>query len=543
VVLAIVIVRLMAIFLRFMLAPNQPSLRLVSTDNWTARFIFVNFVILSGVVGVGLYLLVLMNNFELSGAEPLRFWVGTYLYVSIVYVTWRARKGLTSIIKGPDEHLTPGLERMAAWWPVFSIIVMLFQFIITQAVRSTGSFDISPGTGVTTLAIIVLLPFLDTMARGVIRHMVPPMQGEGPIAEAAYYEARNSFARISRVVLFALLILVIGLLWGINFQNLAAAGIGAQLAANLLGSIMVLAVGYLIWEAVNLWINRQLAKDMPVVVDGGEGDGEGGGAGKSRLATVLPLIRMALQITIITITVLLALSRLGVNITPLLAGAGVLGLAVGFGAQTLVKDIVSGVFFLLDDAFRVGEYIDIGGTVGTVEKISVRSLQLRHPNGPVHIVPYGEIPLLTNHSRDYVIMKLRFTVPFETDLEKVRKLFKKIGQQMMENPALAESFIEPFKSQGAAEVNDVGIVVRGKFKTKPGAQWAIRKEVYSRVQKAFEENDIDFARKEVRVQIPGLEDNKELNAKQKEAIKLAAGTAASDEDNPDQSKKKEPDPF
>jgi small-conductance mechanosensitive channel len=286
---------------------------------------------------------------------------------------------------------------------------------------------------------------------------------------------------------------------------------------------MVLAVGYLIWETVNLWINRMLAKDMPATAVEDSGEGEGGGAGKSRMATVLPLIRMALQTTIITITVLLALSRLGVNITPLLAGAGVLGLAVGFGAQTLVKDIVSGVFFLLDDAFRVGEFIDIGGTVGSVAKISIRSLQLRHPNGPVHIIPYGEIPKLTNHSRDYVIMKLRFTVPFDTDLEKVRKLFKKIGQDMMGDPALAENFIQPFKSQGAAEVNDVGIVVRGKFKTKPGAQWAIRKQVYSRVQKAFDENNIDFARKEVRVQIPGLENNDDLDEKQKKANPHAAG--------------------
>ena len=543
VILAIVVVRLMSTFLRFTLDPGKSSLRLVSADDWTAHFIYLNFTILTGIVGLGFYILTLMIQFETSGVGPFRFWVGLFIYGFIVYVTWRARSGLTSIIKGQDEHLTPGLERMATWWPVISISVMMGQYTITQIAHSTGEFDISPGKGVVTLLIIVLLPFMDTMVRGIIKYMVPPMQGEGSVAELAYYQTLHSYARMGRVLLISILIFVIGLIWGINFQNLAASGIGAQLAANLLGSLMVLAVGYLIWETVNLWINRQLANDTPATVGEDPGDSEGGGTGKSRMATVLPLIRMALQTTIITITVLLALSRLGVNITPLLAGAGVLGLAVGFGAQTLVKDIVSGVFFLLDDAFRVGEYIDIEGTVGSVEKISVRSLQLRHPNGPVHIVPYGEIPKLTNHSRDYVIMKLRFTVPFETDLEKVRKLFKKIGQQMMENPALAENFIEPFKSQGVAEVNDVGIVLRGKFKTKPGAQWAIRKEVYSRVQRAFEENGIEFARKEVRVQIPGLEDSKELDEKQKEAIKLAAGSVVDDDIDPGKNTKKEPDVF
>ncbi len=105
------------------------------------------------------------------------------------------------------------------------------------------------------------------------------------------------------------------------------------------------------------------------------------------MATILPLVRVTVQVTIVTITVLLALSQLGVNITPLLAGAGVVGLAIGFGAQTLVKDVVSGVFFLMDDAFRVGEFVDVGGTLGTVEKISVRSFQLRGARGPVHVVP------------------------------------------------------------------------------------------------------------------------------------------------------------
>ena len=116
---------------------------------------------------------------------------------------------------------------------------------------------------------------------------------------------------------------------------------------------------------------------------------------------------------------------------------------------------------------------------------------------------------------------------------------------MMEVPALAEHFIQPFKSQGVADVNDVGIVIRGKFTTKPGAQWAIRKEVYSRVQKAFEENDIDFARREVLVQIPGLEDNDDLDENRKDAIKLAAGSAASAavENNSGEDKKKQPEPI
>ena len=108
--------------------------------------------------------------------------------------------------------------------------------------------------------------------------------------------------------------------------------------------------------------------------------------------------------------------------------------AIGFGAQTLVKDIISGVFFLADDAFRVGEYIDVGDVMGTVEHISIRSLRLRHHRGPVHTIPFGEIQHLTNFSRDWAIMKIEFRLPFDADLEKVRKIIKKVGQTLMADP-------------------------------------------------------------------------------------------------------------
>ena len=128
-------------------------------------------------------------------------------------------------------------------------------------------------------------------------------------------------------------------------------------------------------------------------------------------------------------TILIALSNTGFDITPLLAGAGVLGIAIGFGAQSLVKDVVSGIFFLVEDAFRVGEYLNINETVGTVEKISLRSMQLRHHNGPVHTIPFGEIPKVTNMSRDWVIMKLKWTLPFRHGPAKNQKTVQRNWQR------------------------------------------------------------------------------------------------------------------
>ena len=146
------------------------------------------------------------------------------------------------------------------------------------------------------------------------------------------------------------------------------------------------------------------------------------------IRTLLPLIKQSIQITLAVIAFTIILSAPGVNIWPVLAGAGVVGLSVGCGSQALVSDNVSGVFFLLDDAFRLGKYVGVGAMKGSVEIISIRSFQLRHHRGAVNTVPFGEIHMLANCSRDWAIMNLRFRISFDTDIEKVRKVLKKVGQ-------------------------------------------------------------------------------------------------------------------
>ena len=519
---AVLIIRFSAAVLLFVLAPKRADLRLVSTDAKTAQFLYRHLVIVATIVGIGFFIVGLMVRGEIDSVSTLRFVVGLLIVLWVMLITWRARNGLTSIIIGEEENLTPGLEKMASWWPRISIAIIGLVWLIIQFIISTGSGVITPARGSLALALIVVLPFIDTMVRGISGHLVPPMEGSGPVAEKAYEESRHSYVRIGRIFLFAAIIILLAKLLGLNLRELAASGLGTEIASNVLGFLLILASGYIAYEMTNLWINRRLARELP---DEGD-DSEEGGSGMTRMATILPIMRITLHATIVVLTVLLALGQLGVNITPLLAGAGVLGLAIGFGAQTLVKDVVSGVFFLLDDAFRMGEYVDVGGMPGTVQKISIRSMHLRDAKGPIHIVPYGSISKLTNMSRDWVIMKLKFIVPFDTDIEKVRKLFKKIGQQILEESEYRDDILAPFKSQGPADVTDVGIVIRGKFTTKPGGQWMIRREVYTAVQRVFKENGIEFARKEVRVKIPDSNDDSNLSVEKKTTIAAAASEAA-----------------
>ncbi|WP_170385332.1 mechanosensitive ion channel family protein [Ruegeria atlantica] len=292
--------------------------------------------------------------------------------------------------------------------------------------------------------------------------------------------------------------------------------------------MIILFIGYILFNFFRIWIDSKIAEE----VDDGEeaelGD-EGGEAGQSRLATLLPLFRGAILAVVVVTIVLIVLMELGINVSPLFAGAGVVGLAVGFGSQTLVRDIFSGAFFLMDDAFRKGEYIDIGDVKGTVEKISVRSFQLRHHLGALNTIPFGEIKVLTNYSRDWVIMKLPLRVTYDTDVEKVRRLIKKLGQQLLSDPVIGENFIQPLKSQGVIEMQDSAMIIRVKFMTKPGDQWLVRKKVYQEIRELFAREGIKFAHREVTVRLAEGKEPEELTPKQREAV-TGAVQAAIDED-------------
>ena len=312
------------------------------------------------------------------------------------------------------------------------------------------------------------------------------------------------------------------ILWGPDTQNM-----GDSLPDRFLDVMVILFIGYICYAAFRIWIDSKIEEEVADQPQAELGD-EGGASSASRLATLLPLFRNFVLIVIVLAFGLIILMEFGVNVGPLFAGAGIVGVAVGFGSQSLVRDIFSGAFFLFDDAFRKGEYLDVGGVKGTVESISVRSFQLRHHLGALHTIPFGEIQVMTNYSRDWVIMKLPLRVTYDTDVEKVRKLIKKLGVELLEDPVIGEDFIQPLKSQGVIEMQDSAMIIRVKFMTKPGDQWMIRKRVYQDIRELFAREGIKFAHREVTVRIAD-EDEKGLTDQKREAV-VAAAEAAIDED-------------
>lgn len=308
----------------------------------------------------------------------------------------------------------------------------------------------------------------------------------------------------------------LGRVWGVEV------GSKDSIWASFLDIILASILCWLAYRAASIFIDRRIQEEGGVPEGEEEIGGEGGGAGATRMATLLPILRYIVVIALFSIAGMIILSLMGFDIGPIFAGAGVLGIAVGFGAQTLIRDIFSGAFFLVDDAFRKGEYVEIEGIKGTVEKISIRSFQLRHHLGALHTIPFGEIKQLTNYSRDWVMMKLPLRVTYDTDVEKVRKLVKKLGQRLLEDPVVGHTFMQPLKSQGVYKMEDSAMIIRVKFMTKPGEQFVTRKVVYQSIQDLFAREGIHFAHKEVTVRLADDAQLADLSEGEKLALTAAA---------------------
>jgi small-conductance mechanosensitive channel len=337
-----------------------------------------------------------------------------------------------------------------------------------------------------SLLILLLMPIAD---RG-LGHLLGRAAGVGPERPADPLQVRH--LTVLRRAGRALLCLVAGLgmleLWGASPLEAFGLGMGpvvlraaAQIAATL-------------FLAMVAWALARAAID-PHLVDAARVGGDEGrpSARTTRAQTLLPLLRSLVVTVLAVVSALIVLRALGVDTAPLLAGAGVVGIAIGFGAQTLVKDIVSGIFFLVDDAFRLGEYVDVGVVKGTVERITLRSLHLRHHRGAINVIPFGELKAIVNHSRDWVIDKIDIGVPHDTDIAKVKRLVKQVSAELMADPELAAVILEPLKSQGVARIGDFNVQIRLKVTTRPGEQFQVRRAAYDAVKRAFEANGIRFA--------------------------------------------------
>ncbi|MEM9030511.1 MAG: mechanosensitive ion channel family protein [Pseudomonadota bacterium] len=493
---AIVVIRFVTGLLSSYFAVDRPERRIPNVSTSEARAIMISFSFAVTLGAFGFFTCALFATLGVHGDVHflLLMIVGSVLTTGLAasFILNRGALSADLLLTPTSQGTSRSVRSRLA--PAYPWLLAIGTTLLWISVVMSGLLGMNPlfGAGLITVAIGLLWPSLDAA----LEREVQRCQSDGdPVTPAVARAVRL----LAAVAVLAILLIV----WRVNVTGAAGSvGIGAAIAKALFEAGVVTLLSYAAWQALTIWIDRRIAEEKANAGDQLDiTEMEIGGTGLSRMATLLPLFKRTGQATIAIIAFMLVLSAFGVSIGPVLAGAGVVGLAIGFGSQTLVRDIVSGAFFLIDDAFRLGEYIDLGKVKGSVEKISIRSLQLRHHRGALNTIPFGEISTVTNYSRDWVIMKLQFRVPFNTDIEKVRKLLKKVGQQLLEVEDIADGFLQPLKSQGVIDVDDYGLILRMKFMSKPGRQFVIRRYAYAAVQKAFAENGIQFSRPEVKVAV------------------------------------------
>jgi small-conductance mechanosensitive channel len=533
----------------FLLSPSAPALRLVPLSDESAVYLHKWVVRISVIAGFGWLTCGLLALRQISEANNLLMiaLVGAVIILMLAIIILQKREPLGRALHRnlPDSGL--GAHLADAWWKF-----ALFYLFIIWGVWVIGLLLVGPRAVLPAVATLLSVPVFFLLDRGLQallniadrysctpinneisgssgdREMIskPNNLGDPEKAERSKMNRHIPMVRhFFRILLLAGFFFLILRLWGID---LYFARIFTRTAMAVLLTIVL---AFVAWEYAKARIDQKLCEELPE--DGRKRNKEEGGG--SRRLTLLVLLRKFILAVLLVMVVMIVLSAIGVNIGPLIAGAGIVGLAIGFGAQTLVKDIISGVFFLIDDAFRVGDYVETGSAKGTVEHISLRTLRLRHHRGPIHTIPFGEMKSITNYSRDYIITKLDFRVRYDTDIDQVRKIIKKIDKDISKDKELGPSLLDSIKSQGVKELDDSAMIMRLKFKTVPGEQFIIRREVYKRLQEAFREHGIAFAHRNVTVYPPPEttsaasgtqgEDGAPAGAPDKKKIEAAAAAA------------------
>lgn len=536
---------------RMVLSPYLSQYRIPNFTDRTAKklhnWLWILFVVDIWSLNFSIWIAELGLNYDVYAvmASSLSL-VLVILNVTMVVVNFGAITN--AVLNGRDINDVPTATRVVAksWAPIVILYVIFAWFELTYelVLELPSSIPLIAGAYGILMSIIVVYGVINYLIERffqrarVLRELNQELDQNDDDKSAEAAEAKSealhagpapgmsTFEDLARRV-SGILAFVAGVWAFVSIWDVESNVMGESALNSMVDIIAIVFVGYIVYHAFRIWIDSKIEEEVGDEPEAELGD-EGMHSSASRLATLLPLFRNFILIIVVVTVILIVLLELGVNVSPLFAGAGVVGLAVGFGSQALVRDVFSGAFFLFDDAFRKGEYIDVGEVKGTVEKISVRSFQLRHHRGLLHTIPFGEIRFLTNFSRDWVIMKLPLRVTYDTDVEQVRKLIKKLGQRLLEDPVIGKDFLQPLKSQGVIEMQDSAMIIRVKFMTTPGEQWMIRKRVFEEIRELFEREGIKFAHREVTVR---LADGKvdDLTPEEQDAVTAAAQSAIDDE--------------
>ena len=387
--------------------------------------------------------------------------------------------------EGKPERAGRLRHRVADIWHVLAVIYVAAVFAV-WVLGIEGGFQYlaraTAGTAVILAVTLLIMAGLDRLVdRGfAIRQEV---RDRFPSLEERANRYLPALRRLLRWAVGLIAALVLLETWGVGGLGWLDTPLGTQLAESAFSIVMVVVLALIFWEALNTGVERYLTQT----------DAQGNVVERSaRIRTLLPLFRKVVFTVLAVMVSLIVLSELGINIGPLLAGAGVIGLAVGFGAQTLVKDVITGLFILVEDTIAVGDWVTVGGHEGEVESLSIRTIRLRDVPGTVYTVPFSEVGAVINYTKDFSNMMVYVGISYRENVDEVMKVIEDLGREMAEDQSLGADITGPMEAQGVQKLDDSAVVIRAKMRVRAGTQWGLKREFNRRLKNRFDELGIEI---------------------------------------------------
>ncbi|PVZ13864.1 MULTISPECIES: mechanosensitive ion channel family protein [unclassified Pseudomonas] len=377
--------------------------------------------------------------------------------------------------------LTDTLEVMGTYWYVPALLLVAVSLLSTFV--SAGDTSTALRQALICTVLLVLCMVINGL---VSRHATRPARG--PRRHTLYPERLKHFTyTLAHLAVWGVFIELGLRVWGLSFFHLAE-GEGRDISLRVLSLGGTLLFAWLVWILADTGIHHALSRSRK-------------GVANARAQTMMPLIRNVLFVTIFVIAAIVALANMGVNVTPLLAGFGVVGLAIGFGAQSLVADLITGLFIIVEDSLAIDDYVDVGGHMGTVEGLTIRTVRLRDIDGIVHTIPFSEIKSIKNYSREFGYAIFRIAIPYNLSIDAAMKLIREASHKIRQDPLLRREIWSPLEFQGVESFDAGNAILRARFKTAPLKQFEISRAFNLLLKRTLDEAGMELATPRLNVQV------------------------------------------
>ena len=485
---AYLLTRVIVIVTRALLAPNTPRLRLLPVSDATAIFLtqWVRRIALIGTFGYAFAEVGLLFGLYRVAHDAILKLVVLAVHLCLVVIVLQTRRRVAEVIRGRPAAIgamANARKRFAAIWHVIAIFYIVALWLV-WAFQVPNGYQQLIRIFVSTLVIGTLARLAVVSANGAADHalrVAPDLARRYPGLEARTRRYRPIGHAMITGVIGGIAIVVLFQVWGIDsFSWFSGDALGGRLVGALVSIGLTLLVSLGVWELANAAMQRRLERTA-----------RGGQA--ARMRTLLPMLRTMLFVAICIVAGFIVLSEIGVNVAPLLAGAGVIGIAIGFGSQKLVQDFITGIFLLFENAMQVGDWVTVSSLSGTVEHLSIRTIRLRAADGSVHIIPFSAVTSVTNVNRGIGNASVNVVVDIREDIDRVFALLGEIASGMRAEKAFAAGMISDLQLWGVDKVEAGGATIVGQIVCTDAARWNVQREFNRRLQRRFAELGIRFA--------------------------------------------------